>query len=55
MAPILKRKKFINMQKPQAAADVIVCPVCKKELIKTEVIINKYVCYECGCGQSYLK
>lgn len=48
MAPILKRKKFINMQKPQAAADVIVCPVCKKELIKTEVIINKYVCYECG-------
>lgn len=48
MAAILRKKKFIKLQKQQEPKDVIVCPVCKKELNKQEVIINKYVCYECG-------
>ncbi len=48
MAAILRKKKFIKLQKQQEAGDVIVCPACKKELNKLEVIINKYVCYECG-------
>ena len=48
MAPILKRKKFIDVKRPQNTADQIVCPACKKELEKLEVVINKYVCYECG-------
>lgn len=48
MTPILKRKKFINLKNPQDSVEKIVCPVCKKELVKLEVVINKYVCYECG-------
>lgn len=48
MAAILKKKKFIKLQKPQESGEVIVCPVCKKELNKLETVINKYVCYECG-------
>ena len=48
MTPILKRKKFINIKNPQDSAEKIICPVCKKELVKSEVVINKYVCYECG-------
>ncbi len=48
MTPILKRKKFINIKNPQDSVEKIVCPVCKKELVKSEVVINKYVCYECG-------
>ncbi len=48
MAPILKRKKFIDVKRPQNTADQIICPACKKELDKLEVVINKYVCYECG-------
>ena len=48
MAAILNKKKLIKWQKQQESKDVIVCPVCKKELNKLEVIINKYVCYECG-------
>lgn len=47
MAAILKKKKFIKLQKQQETGKTIVCPVCKKELNKLEVIINKYVCYEC--------
>ncbi len=52
MAAILNKKKFIKLQKQQESKDVIVCPVCKKELNKLEVIINKYVCYEC---ESYFR
>ena len=45
---IYKTAEFFKIQKQQEPKDVIVCPVCKKELNKQEVIINKYVCYECG-------
>lgn len=61
MAPFIKRKKFITIKekeqeetigqpkvKPQDAADAIVCPACKKELVKSEVVANRYVCYACG-------
>ena len=47
MASILKKKKFITV-KDKEAADIIVCPACKKELVKSEVVANKYVCYACG-------
>ena len=53
MASLLKRKKFITIKEKEKErekdpADVIVCPACKKELVKSEVVANKYVCYECG-------
>ncbi len=49
MASLLKRKKFITVKENEKeAADVIVCPACKKELVKSEVVANKYVCYACG-------
>ena len=51
MASLLKRKKFITVkdkEREKDAANVIVCPACKKELVKIEVVANKYVCYECG-------
>lgn len=62
MAPILKRKKFIILkekekdkesesevvQEEKAVVDTVVCPACKRELVKSDVVDNKYVCYECG-------
>lgn len=58
MAPLFKKKKFIvvNKDKEKEQAEVqqeevvstVVCPACKKELIKSQVKENKYVCYECG-------
>ena len=48
MAAILKKRKKIKLQKMQETGEGIVCPACKKELNKLEVVINKYVCYECG-------
>ncbi len=53
MASLLKRKKFITIKEKERErekdpTDVIVCPSCKKELVKSEVVANKYVCYECG-------
>ncbi len=60
MSALLKRKKFINLTKDKEqeskkaegtkdeAVDTVVCPSCKKELVKSEVVANKYVCYECG-------
>lgn len=52
MAAILSKRKFIKLQIQQETGNVIVCPVCKKELNRPEVIINKYVCYEC---ESYFR
>ena len=48
MASLLKRKKFITIKEKEKErekdpADVIVCPACKKELVKSEVVANKYV------------
>ena len=51
MASILKRKNFITIkdkEKKQEDGDLIVCPSCKEYLIKSDVVENKYVCYECG-------
>ena len=51
MAPLLKRRNFITIkdkEKKQDAGDLIVCPSCKEYLIKSNVVENKYVCYECG-------
>ncbi|MBO5372760.1 MAG: acetyl-CoA carboxylase carboxyltransferase subunit beta [Lachnospiraceae bacterium] len=59
MSALLKKKKFIilNKDKEQEAkkveeaevpVDTVVCPSCKAELVKSEVVENKYVCYECG-------
>ena len=60
MSALLKRKKFINLnkdkeqeakrteEKAEVPADTVVCPACKTELVKSEVVANKYVCYECG-------
>lgn len=56
MAPLFKRKKFVTVRekeqdekiKSQGKTDVVVCPACKKELPKTKVVENKYVCCECG-------
>lgn len=42
MIPLFKKKTT------EEKADVIICPSCKKELVKSEVVANKYVCYECG-------
>lgn len=55
MAPLFKKKNTTNTKgneikfaegKPDK--DVMVCPACKKELVKSDVKDNKYVCYECG-------
>lgn len=62
MAALLKRKKFITLKdkdkekvkeevketQEAPVEETIVCPACKSELIKSEVVANKYVCYECG-------
>ena len=49
MASLLKRRKFITIkERDKEAEDIIVCPACKKELVKSEVVANKYVCYACG-------
>ena len=55
MAPLFKKKNATNTKgnemkfaegKPDK--DIMVCPACKKELVKSDVKDNKYVCYECG-------
>lgn len=55
MAPLFKKKNTTNTKgneikfaegKPDK--DIMVCPACKKELVKSDVKDNKYVCYECG-------
>lgn len=55
MTPIMKKKKWNfgkekdkEKDKEQDTAEVIVCPSCKKELSKSQVVENKYVCYKCG-------
>ena len=40
-------KKETNQPEPEAV-ETVVCPACKKELIKSTVVKKKYVCYECG-------
>ena len=40
-------KKETNQPEPEVVATVV-CPACKKELIKSTVVKKKYVCYECG-------
>lgn len=46
-------KKIVNPGKPSVgmpkeAPEMIECPFCKKEQIKSEVVENKYVCGACG-------
>lgn len=54
MTALLKRKKFISLHervkdgKSEDPDDRIVCPSCKRSLIKSEVVARKYICYECG-------
>ncbi len=43
-----KNKEMQAELAAQGALDTIECPSCKKMLIKTQVVENKYVCYECG-------
>ena len=40
-------KKETNQPEPEVV-ETVVCPACKKELIKATVVKKKYVCYECG-------
>ena len=40
-------KKETNQPEPEVV-ETVVCPACKKELIKSTVVKKKYVCYECG-------
>lgn len=40
-------KKEMNQPEPEVV-ETVVCPACKKELIKSTVVKKKYVCYECG-------
>ena len=37
-------KKETNQPEPEVV-ETVVCPACKKELIKSTVVKNKYVCY----------
>ncbi len=55
MAPIIKKKvwnfgkeKDKVKDKEPDMSEVIVCPACKRELAKAQVVENKYVCYKCG-------
>ncbi len=55
MAPIIKKKvwnfgkeKDKVKDKEPDMSEVIVCPSCKRELAKAQVVENKYVCYKCG-------
>lgn len=57
MAPLFKKKTVTNVKEndtktpeetEQVKKDSMVCPACKKELVKSDVKDNKYVCYECG-------
>ncbi len=43
-----KQEKDKKEKKAEAAEATVICPSCKKELVKSEVVANKYVCYECG-------
>ena len=60
MAPLFKKKNATSFKgndtktteetgkAEQTKKDSMVCPACKKELVKSDVKDNKYVCYECG-------
>lgn len=60
MAPLFKKKNATGFKgndtktteetgkAEQTKKDSMVCPACKKELVKSDVKDNKYVCYECG-------
>ena len=48
----MKLKDFIpgnrKSEEEQQVTETITCKKCKKELDKSRVVKNKYVCYECG-------
>lgn len=55
MAPLFKKKNATNTKgneikstEGKSDKDIMVCPACKKELVKSDVKDNKYVCYVCG-------
>ena len=55
MAPLFKKKNATNTKGNETKStegksdkDIMVCPACKKELVKSDVKENKYVCYACG-------
>ena len=55
MAPLFKKKNATNTKGNETKStegksdkDIMVCPACQKELVKSDVQENKYVCYACG-------
>ncbi|NBH82119.1 acetyl-CoA carboxylase carboxyltransferase subunit alpha [bacterium C-53] len=46
MARIIE--KFLEKIRKDETEGTIVCPQCQKSLIKTDVVMNNYICTECG-------
>lgn len=46
MAKIIE--KLLEKIKKDEGPDMIVCPQCQKELVKSDVVTNNYICTECG-------
>lgn len=43
-----KQEEVKTPERKTDVPEIISCPACKRDLIKADVVKNKYVCYECG-------
>lgn len=48
MSGMFRNKKYLHIKGRQEERQTVICPSCQRELDRTEVVENNYICMACG-------